>query len=1059
MGGRIAWCLVWLLVGIGWPVVGFAQQESQVSFNRDVLPILSDKCFHCHGRDAANQSSEFRLDTRENAIADLGGYVGVKPGDLAASELHARIHSEGDDRMPPREAVRQLTEKEKQLLDQWIESGAAYETHWAFATLPESVPVPAKGKGWAKNDIDRFVAAKIEAAGLRPNVEASKETWLRRVTFDLTGLPPTTTEIDAFLADDSADAYEEVVDQLLTRPACAERLAAEWLDVARYADSYGYQVDSERFVWPWRDWVIEAFQRNQPYDEFITWQLAGDLLPEATQEQRLATTFNRLHSHKKEGGVAVEEFRVENVADRAHTVATALMGLTFECARCHDHKYDPITTKDYYRFSSFFANIDERGLISYFTDAVPTPSMPLVTDEEQQELDKAQGEIAAAEHRLKQIESDAESDFASWLASEPKISEIRGKVSHLSFDAPEQVDSAEKPTTLTIADQVRPDAPASTSAANLLMPGKVGTAIKLTGDDAVEIPTVGQFSRDQPFSIALWIQPSEVTERAVIYRHSRGWDDAGSIGYELTKLGSKLSAKLVHFWPGNAICVETVDVLQPGQWCHVLVTYDGSSKAAGLRIYLNGEPAKTEVVKDHLTRQITRWGGGENNLAIGSRYRDRGFKGGLVDEFQVFDRQLSSLEVRHVYDGADLEQAVVAALQVASRNSMDELRDYYLLAVHEPSRQARSELQQARQRWNKLMDATPAIMVMRELEQPLPAYVLVRGGYDNRGEEVQADTPSFLPAFPADLSRNRLGLAKWLTSDDHPLMARVTVNRYWQLMFGMGLVRTPEDFGAQGERPTHEKLLDWLARDFIEHDWDVHRLLKQMALSATYRQSAVVSKEVRMADPENRLLARSFHRQLSAEMLRDNVLAVSGLLANDVGGPPAKPYDLSLSYKPTTPATGAGLYRRSVYTFWQRTSPAPVMTTLNAGKREVCRVRREEVPSPLQALVMLNGTQFVEASRVFAGHLLKKHQEDDQALIEEAFRCLTSRRPTEGQLEVLQALYDEQRVFYTAQPAEADSLLAIGDAGNEPDLSPARHAAATVLVNAIMNLDQCVRLQ
>jgi len=1047
-----------------------SSEGEKSSFNRDVLPILSDKCFHCHGRDATNQDSEFRLHSQENALADLGGYFGIKPGDLEASELHLRIRSNDYDQMPPEEAVRQLTDEEKDVLDAWILEGAEYEAHWSYTSLPERVDVPDEGIQWAKNAIDRFVFARQQFAGMSPNREMGKEAWLRRVTFDLTGLPPSITEIEDFLRDDSTNAYENRVVELLAKKACAERLTTEWLDVARYSDSYGYQRDERRFVWPWRDWVIEAFHQNIPYDQFMTWQLAGDLLPDATREQKLATTFNRLHSHKKEGGVAIEEFRVEYVADRTHTVGTAFMGLTFECSRCHDHKYDPITMKDYYGLSSFFANIDERGLISHFTDAVPTPSMPLPNQGQEQALKEAELAVATAEAEYARVQEEARDDFQEWLSHRKPSPLLQGIVAHLTFDSFETPqprnddDNVDKTQTSDLSNLyglsnvVTPGNLALTSKANSLVPGRRGQAIQLTGDDAVTIPNTGQYARDQPFSIVCSVKTPETKQRAVIYRHSRGWDDAGSLGYELIKLGGRLNAKLCHFWPGNAICVETEDILNPGQWMHVAITYDGSSKARGLRIYLNGIQASTTIVKDNLTRQITKWRDGEDYLAIGSRYRDRGFKEGLVDDFYVFDRSLSALEVLQLSDGESLEQVLAKPTDALSATELNELFQYYLLVWDQPARQARADLRKARRKWNAAMDATPAITVMRELDQPRPAYLLKRGQYDRRGERITADTPEFLPDFPADQPRNRLGLSQWLTSPNHPLTARVTVNRYWQLMFGKGLVRTPEDFGAQGERPTHPALLDWLARDFVDHGWNVRRLLRMIALSATYRQSAVVPGEVREQDPENRLLARGFDKRLSAEMIRDNVLAVSGLLSNKVGGPPARPYDISLSYKPSEADQGLGLYCRSLYTFWQRTAPAPVMTAFNASNREVCRLRREVAPSPLQALVMLNGTQFVEASRVYAANLLARHDENSSAIISEAFLSLTSQNPKPKQLEILSQLYREQLQIFEEHPDRAEKLLAVGNAINETTASPARHAAVTVLVNSIMNLDECVRL-
>ncbi len=1048
---------------------GTIASAQEVSFNDDVRPILSDKCFHCHGPDATNQESDFRLDTPDNALA------GIEPGDLESSLVHLRIRST-EDPMPPSDAVRQLTAKEKDILDAWILAGAKFDDHWSFVPLPASVDVPDSDGSWGRNKIDSFILRRLNEKQLSPNAPAPKEAWLRRVTFDLTGLPPTVAEIDAFLNDNADTAYATVVDDLLNRASCAERLTTEWLDVARYADSYGYQRDDERFVWPYRDWVVEAFNQNMPYDEFITWQLAGDLFPNATRNQKLATVFNRLHSHKKEGGVALEEFRVENVADRTHTVGAAFMGLTFECSRCHDHKYDPITAKDYYSLSSFFANIDERGLISYFTDAVPTPAMPLPDEEQEKALQEAEAKIAIAQRELDRVQQGALNDFEKWLENRPssrQFNAISGLLAHVTFDEFEdpqpfeilgEYDSKKKETLDLdkfhgLKNEVNKESQAFTPKANRLVDGKLGKAIKLTGDDPVEIPNTAQFSRDQPFTCALWINLPETESRAVIYRHSRGWDDAGSIGYELIKEGGVLNAKLTHFWPGNAICVETKEPLVQDQWYHVTVTYDGSSKANGLQIFVDGKRAKTKTVQDHLTRQITDWRGGDRNFAIGARYRDRGFKDGLVDDFRVFDRNLSELEVRQLFDGQSLIEARERSVADISLDERLDLLEYYVLAHHKPSQRARKELQNARVEWNKAMDATSAITVMREQPTPRPAYLLKRGGYDNRGEEVSADTPAFLPDFPEDQPRNRLGLAKWLTSPDHPLTARVTVNRYWQLMFGEGLVRTPEDFGVQGERPTHPQLLDWLSRDFVDHGWDVRRLLRMMALSATYRQSTVVSPEVRELDPENRLLARGVSNRLSAEMIRDNLLAVSGLLATKVGGPPVKPYDISLSYKPSDPDKGEGLYRRSLYTFWQRTAPAPMMTTLNANRRDVCRLRRDVAPSPLQALVMLNGTQFVEAARVMAGKLLAEFGDDDSKTVVESYRRLTSHTPSTEQTKILEGLFTEQIAFFEARPDQAKKLLEVGDAPNAKKLAAPRHAAATVLVNAIMNLDQCVRKQ
>lgn len=1080
---RLAVILAMCLSMAGSATISLASDSNGLSFNRDVRPILSDKCFHCHGPDAENQDSSFRLDSAENAFEDLGGYAGIVPGDLEESELHHRIRMDADEDgvMPPEDAVRQLTDAEKDVLDRWIKQGAPFESHWAFESVPATVPVPEVDAPWANHPIDAFVLKRMREGGLSPNRVADPVTWLRRVTFDLTGLPPTVEEIESFEADHSKRpemARESVVDRLLQSDACAERLASEWLDVARYADSFGYQRDNPRYVWPWRDWVIKAFRDNKPYDEFVTEQLAGDLLPNPTRDQLLATTFNRLHGHNEEGGVAIEEFRVEYVSDRTHTFSAAFMGLTMECARCHDHKYDPIKTKEYYSLSSFFANIDENGLISYFTDATPTPEMPLPNEEQSQQLDAAKQAIDSAARKLKSAESDSEADaeFNQWLKSRQPPRSMVGRVAHLQFEsmsdplfeadvlydeAGGKLSEKEAPLVRNMVNSIPGTAPVETTSRNELTEGKSGQGLKLTGDDAVVIPGVGHFRRHDPSSFSIWIKPAEIDERGVIYRRSRGWDDAGTIGYELTKEKGRLSAKLVHFWPGNAICVETDEVLSVDKWHHVAVTYDGSSTAAGLKIFVDGKEASSHIVHDSLTREIVNWRTGYRSLAIGARYRDRGFKDGIVDEFQAFNRQLSTLEIQQIFDGRSLEDLMAMPVDQLSDQEDDQerqnLRQYWNLTRNARAETAREDLRQARASWNAVMDATPAIMIMRENDQPKEAFVLTRGAYDVHGEPVTAGTPAFLPDFPEDAPRNRLGLAKWLLSSEHPLTSRVVVNRYWQLLFGHGLVRTPEDFGLQGSLPTHPELLDWLSRDLMENGWDIHRLLKSIVLSSTYRQSSVVSAEVRNKDPENMLFARGPGQRLTAEMVRDNVLAVSGLLVDKVGGEPVKPYDLALAYTPMEVDKGERLYRRSLYTFWKRMSPAPVMVTMNANKREVCRLRREITESPLQSLVLLNGPQFIEASRVMAGRLLEDYPNDVAALADDAFLKLTSRHPNDKEAEILQELFSQQVEFYTDHEDDAKALLKVGDAANEFEHPPAKQAAATILVNTIMNLDESVR--
>lgn len=1010
---------------------GLAQQ---LEFNRDVRPILSDKCFKCHGPDAKNAKSDYRLDTFEQATARTAEGPGILPGDPEGSVLIQRLLSrDPNEQMPPPGAKISLNAEEIDRLRRWIQEGAEYQEHWAFVPLPEAVPVPAIESDWIRNEIDAFILSALQARGLSPSPETSREKWLRRVSFDLCGLPPSPEEIDAFLADASPEAYERVVDRLLASEACAERLAAEWLDVARYSDSYGYQVDGDRYVWPWRDWVIRAFRDKLPYDQFILWQLAGDLLPGATREQRLATAFNRLHPQNVEGGSVPEEFRVEYVSDRVHTYGTAFLGLTLECARCHDHKYDPITAKDYYALSAYFANIDEAGLYSFFTSSVPTPTLWLPEPAQEERFARLESEIAALEAALQERALSAQVDYESWRQHHPGPATPPAPLAAYSFDALEGD---------VFPNLVPGGEGAKNQVGNVLVPGRSGQAVRLSGDDPVTLP-LGNFTRDDPFSVTLWLNAPEHSERAVVFSRSKAWTDAASRGYELLLEEGRLVAALVHYEPGNAIRIRSREKLPTGRWQHVALVYDGSSRAEGLRLYGNGAPLQVEVLRDKLSREIT--GGGSDTLVIGQRMRDSGFKNGLVDDFQVYDQALDPQSVRVLATGTQEPSPDLA----------------HFLARHDPlSAKLRSELHQLRQERSELVTKIPEIMVMEELDgEPRRTHFLERGSYAAPREVVLPNTPAFLPPLPDKAPANRLGLAQWTVSPNHPLTARVTVNRYWQRLFQNGLVATSEDFGSQGRPPSHPELLDWLARDFIEHGWDLPRLLKMIVLSATYRQrSDLPSAEHARLDPENSLLYRYPAARLPAEMLRDNALAVSGLLVNQVGGPSVKPYDIALAFKPAEPDQGAALYRRSLYTYMRQTAPSPLMMALNASKRDVCQVRVEHADSPLEGLVMLNSPQFVEAARVLAAQLVARHSKDE-ALVRDAFRRLTSRLPTAEESSLLASLLAEQLAHFEADPGAATRLLAVGaspTATQQAARELARTAAAATLVSTLLNFDECV---
>ena len=1047
-----------------------ATARGAVDFNREVRPILSDKCFHCHGPDESTRKAKLRLDTREGALRIREGIAAIVPGKVAESELLERIVSPHEDEVmpPPESKLGRLSAEQAAVLRRWIEEGAEYRAHWSFEKLAP-VPVPvATGATPARNPVDAFVFGTLATRKIAPQPEADRATLLRRVSFDLTGLPPDPATTVAFLADTRPDAYERAVDALLASPRYGERMAVDWLDLARYADSYGFQVDRERDMWPWRDWVIKAFNENLPWDKFVTWQLAGDLLPDATDEQILATAFNRLHPQESEGGSVEEEYRVNYINDRTTTFGTAFLGLTLECARCHDHKFDPISQKDYYQLFAFFDDIDEAGLYSFFTQSMPTPAMWLRTPAEKTAHAAAVARVKQAEEAQAALRAGRRAAFAAWLAAPPSDAPaIPGELARFSFDEPlpavepaaKRGENGETPPPAPaesaknrparFASSVDAKQFATTASDNVSVPGREGAALRLTGDHAVTTQ-LGNFRRHEPFSVALWIQTPDVKERAVVMHRSRAWTDSASRGYELLIEEGKLKWSLIHFWPGDAISVRATTALPVGRWVHVTVTNDGSGRAAGLRIFVDGEAAATEVIRDHLTKDIT--GGGGDVIVLGERFRDRGFKGGLVDDLRVFGRALSPAEAREVFSPGSLA-ALRASTEPAAREAVFET---YLAAHDDAARTAAEALKIARAEVTRLAEAAREIMVMKETPQPKRAYILKRGEYDQRGAEVRADTPAALPSFPPDEPRNRLGLARWLTQSDHPLLARVTVNRLWQACFGRGLVKTSEDFGSQGDRGDHPELLDWLATEFVRNGWDVKALLRVIVTSHTYRQRSFAPGAVMADDPENALLARGPRHRLPAEMIRDHALAASGLLVERIGGPPVFTYDLPESFKPAPAGKGEQLHRRSVYTFWRRNGPAPVLEAFDTPKRVVCVARRDTTNTPLHALVLLNGKQFVEASRVLAERLLREHGGDREAMLDAAFARLACRAPDATERRIVTRLHDEQLAWFKRNQGDADCHLEIGDTPPDRRLPAPEVAALAVTINTLMNHDAFV---
>ena len=1003
--------------------------EDKISFNKHIRPILSDKCYFCHGPDAADIKGKLQLHSLELATSDRDGEgAAIVPGNVEKSLLWHRITSnDPEEVMPPPERHTALSAKEIETMRKWIEQGAKYEKLWSLIPLPKKVDVPEKSFDGDHNAIDRFVHQALKEENLKPAPEAAPDMLLRRVYLSLTGLVPTVEQIAQFKADKSSKAYENLVDQLLQSQGFTERLAVDWMDLARYADSYGYQRDNARTVWPWRDWVLRSFEQNMPYDQFVHQQLAGDLMPNSNDEMKLATAFNRLHMQKNEGGSIPEEFRVEYVADRAQTAATAFLGLTMECCRCHDHKYDPISQKDYFSTFAFFNNIDEAGLYSYFTKSVPSPSMPIMAEAEKVMMRAKEAKLAQAEARVAAVKGSEKIAFDQWFQNgdwDGAVA-VKGMIGAFNFDAADKG---------KIPNQHAPKSLGTYNATYSKLvegrTGKAGKGLLLDGDSELSFGALGPFERHRDFSLSLWVNTPVHHKRAVILHRTRAWTDAASRGYELLMINGKLNVALVHFNPGNEIRIQSKEKLSLNAWKQITVTYDGSSKASGLKLYLDGQPVATEVLKDHLTKEIYYSAKKKTALKVGARFRDNGFKKSKVDELRVFDRRLTRLEVRENFS--------------MGAKSPDEAEHfaYYLDNESEAYRIAFKDLLAKRKDLNEYRNGRNYMMVMKEMPKRRSTYLLTRGLYStpDLSEVLEPSPPKKVFPFGPEYSRDRLGLAKWLTHPEHPLTARVAVNRYWQMIFGNGLVTTTNDFGSQGSYPSHPEMLDYLSRSFIASGWDVQALVKQIVMSQTFRQSSNMSAELHEKDPENKWLARGASYYLSAEMLRDNALHTAGLLGGDLGGASVNPYNPQ-----------GDLYRRSLYTTWKRNAPSPEMLIFGAPRRQVCSVKREKTSTPLQPLVLMNSPQVIESCQNMAG-LILSHKADDTGKIQLAFVKLAGREASPNELEILTKLLAEQRVYFKGSPDVATKLTAMGKV-KAKQKDKQELAAWTVIVNTIMNLD------
>ncbi|MBL8236909.1 MAG: DUF1553 domain-containing protein [Bryobacterales bacterium] len=1018
----------------------FAADAKGIDFNRDIRPILSDNCFACHGPDDTTRMAGIRLDTKEGALAAL------TPGKPETSRIYLRIaHADPKRRMPPPSTGRTLTAPQIELIQKWIAGGADWKMHWSYEK-PERLPFPVtKDKKWARNAIDHFVLARLEQEKLAPSPEADRITLLRRVSFDLTGLPPTPAEIDAFVKDKSANAYEKQVDRLLASPHYGERMAMPWLDQARYADTHGFHIDSHRDMWPWRDWVIRAFNSNMPFDRFTVEQLAGDLLPNATVDQKIASGFNRNHMINYEGGAIPEEYLVEYVADRTETTSTVWMAMTMTCARCHDHKYDPLKQKDYYRMFAFFNGVKEKGLDG--RDGNADPFLRLPSGEQQKVLDDLVARINSREaelsdEKVKPAQQQWEKQRLALLEYAAPAGLREGLLAHYEMDG-------------TVNDHS----------------GAYRHAQVLRGEPASVLTSVGKASSfstpshlslakvdlGQEFTIAAWLTQGHHEPQTVLQQPGRlnvWWDASEPLPH--LRRGAHLHVET----PGMHL--RTRDRLVQNDQYHVAILH---SAAGGLAIRVNGQAVP--VVREAETSVTKREAGA---LAIGQEddsEERNGFRGRMAD-LRVYRRVLTETELRYLAVEHRISHMLSVPAKQRPKELTQRLREHYLTHVAPSQTQAAwADLRALRELKALLEDAIPNTMVMSEMDTPRDSFVLARGDYRNHGEKVTPNVPAVLPPLAANAKPDRLALARWLVDPSHPLTARVAVNRYWQNYFGIGIVKSSENFGTQGDPPSHPELLNWLATEFLRTNWDVKAMQRLIVTSATYRQSSRTTPAIVERDPENRLLSHMSRFRLPAEIVRDNALAVSGLLNRKIGGQSTYPYQPSgiweeisrgeiFSAQVYKESQGEDLYRRGMYWFWKRTAPPTSLSTFDAPDREKCVARRSVTNTPLQALVLLNDPAYVEAARVLAQSVLSEAGSDTAKRLALAFRKVTGRAPEANEMKILTELATKQMARYARDTKGAAALIAIGASPADKRFPAPELAAWTNVATVLLNMDEAI---
>ncbi len=1032
-----------------------ATESDLIDFSRDIRPILADTCYQCHGPDKQTRQADFRLDLQDDVLKDHGNGQLVIPGKPSESVLLQRLLTTSvEQRMPPVDADRQLSPEQIELIRKWIEQGARWKQHWAFAPIKKS-PLPIVDS-WIENAIDSFTLSAMHEHGLVPSANASKERLIRRATLDLTGLPPTQFEVDEFLADTAPDAYVKLIDRLLHDLRYGERQAMHWLDVARYADTNGYQTDGERHMWRWRDWVIDSFNKDQSFYDFTVEQLAGDLIPDGTTEQKLATGFNRNHRSNSEGGIVFEEYLVEYAVDRVDTTATVWLGLTLGCARCHEHKYDPITQKEFYQVMAFFNNIPERGRVIKYGNSfpllkVPTQSMQSEMDQHEAVVDKFSAELTnklvEIMKRMRQIDAGParpagrlpiiNQDLLIQFDWDKKITPRQFPVEARAVDY-DVINTAEVDKELLQTKMIVGDKPQFKS-------GVFGEALDLNETFQIGGGALIQFPGHQKLTLSTWIKVSGVQSGAIMSMLNP--DDQRPQGFSWKLVDNCVEVDFGPRWLDDSVRMKTKSALRGDQWHHIAFTSDGTQMARGMAIYIDGVQQEVEVMLDIFTGTYKT----KPTLVFGGEATDNLLQA-QIDNTAFYVRNLTDREIEILSVRETPEQ--LATLAKLTPWQQAKLLHYYLDQV-DAGEDGRlyHDLQLARHRQRLHLASVPTSMVMQENNQRRKTYLLKRGQYDAPGEEVSRGIPVALAAGQKHDMQSRLDFAQWIVGDNNPLTARVIVNRFWAQFFGRGIVASLENLGVQGDAPT--------AADFRENDWNVKRLLRLILTSATYQQDSVVTRKHLDVDVDNVWLSRAPRLRLQAEMIRDQALQASGLLVQRIGGMSARPYQPAGLWKEIASqayvqGSGVELYRRSMYTFWKRTVPPPTMVTFDAASREYCVLQRSRTNTPLQALALLNEVAFVEAARNLAQQMLEYKAVDDAERLRWGWRQLTARYPTKYELTVLQKMLATSRKQYKTNIDSAKKLIAFGESVASSEFSSEELAAFTIVANLILNLDEVI---